>query len=169
MTTTGEPPEAPDILGFLRFVEGDDLSMVVRCHLALEAALNAIMEMSVPGASSDLDRLPFMAKFHFCAGLGKMRAASPDVWSFANRLRNRFAHRLDAQITDQDVSEFASVLPLHWQEAFRIMKRSLPEPPRYRVAICYAFLFLEALVAANLADAAVARYVIDFKTRRGTG
>ena len=169
MTTRRQPPEPPDILGFLRFVEGDDLSMVVRCHLALEATLNTIMDMSVPGAPSDLDRLPFMAKFHFCAGLGKMLAASPEAWSFANRLRNRFAHRLDAKITDQDVSEFTSVLPWHWQEAFKIMERSLPEPPRYRVAICYAFLFLEALVAADLADAAVARYVIDFKTRPDTG
>jgi hypothetical protein len=52
---------------FMRFLESDDLGMVLRCHLALEAALNKVIEIRArPHRESELDRLPFVAKVDVC-------------------------------------------------------------------------------------------------------
>ena len=56
---------------FISFVFTDDLSMILRCHLSLEVALNKVIEVRAkPHPTSELDRLPFMAKVDLCGRWG---------------------------------------------------------------------------------------------------
>lgn len=56
---------------FVAFVFADDLSMILRCHLSLEVALNKVIEVRAqPHPTSELDRLPFMAKVDLCIAIG---------------------------------------------------------------------------------------------------
>ena len=41
----------PDLESFSRFVDGDDLSMTLRSHLALEVILNSVLERVGPKGS----------------------------------------------------------------------------------------------------------------------
>lgn len=64
--------ELPSLDRFLQFVDGDDLGMVLRSHLALEVALNMVIASSSPDGLGGIERLPFMSKVDVVVLLGKL-------------------------------------------------------------------------------------------------
>ncbi len=89
----------PDLDAFLRFSRDDDLGMVLRSHLAVEAVLNATLKSAAPELN-ELDRLRFLQKVDVCIALGRFGMHLRRPFEIANKIRNRFAHSLSAQLTD---------------------------------------------------------------------
>jgi hypothetical protein len=133
-------PAAPTFAEFLRFIEGDDLGLVLRSHLALEYCLNLTIKKASPRGVGELDRLPFMAKVDVCSLVMAAPAAFRPMFVAASRVRNRFAHDLHASITQRDADEFQATIPrLYFESEAVDMSRSLAsaQTPRHQVALCY--------------------------------
>jgi hypothetical protein len=79
----------------------DDLTVVVRGHIYLEAALNVVLEHALPKGLSNLDELRFPARVDLAVAIGGLAPEARDAWLEVNRLRNDFAHDLDARIDDE--------------------------------------------------------------------
>ena len=144
--------ELPNLDRFLQFVDGDDLGMVLRSHLALEVTLNMVIASSSPDGLGDLERLPFMTKVDVLALLGKLPPDTRQSFAVANKVRNDFAHHLDAAITENRAAEFlASFHPSTWDGfQFRAHQAALAGTSRDKVAHCFATLFLIAAAYGGL-------------------
>jgi hypothetical protein len=81
--------------------------LVVRSHLYIEAVLTQLIEerLEEPYAL-DLERLNFNTKLNLAVALGAVQKSEKPALVLLNRLRNRFAHKLNAQITKQDARQF---------------------------------------------------------------
>gem|GEM_PF-3110669 len=161
---------------FVAFVFADDLSMILRCHLSLEVALNKVIEVRAqPHPTSELDRLPFMAKVDLCIAIGALSRRSRQAWAVANKLRNAFAHDLSASLTDSQADELERALGWPWTaneeverleasipgwptdaaEEVRQLIRSAPgASPRTRTLLFLSLLYGEAVHAARMDTAA---------------
>jgi hypothetical protein len=101
--------------------------------------LNAIIESVSPSGLRDIERVGFMAKVDVVTLLGKL---PPDVrlsFAVANKIRNDFAHHLDATITDERAAEFlASFHPTQWDGfMFRAYQAALaPSSRNPRICHC---------------------------------
>lgn len=138
--------EPPNLDRFLQFIAGDDLGLVLRSHLALEVTLNAVIESESESSIRDLERVGFMAKVDEATRLGRLPADARPSFVVANKIRNDFAHRLDARITEERATEFlASFEPTQWDGfMFRAHQAAVAGTPRDRVGFCYATLFIIA-------------------------
>jgi len=149
---------APTFAQFLRFIQGDDLGLVLRSHLALEYCLNLTIKKASPRGVGELDRLPFMAKVDVCSLVKALPATYRPMWVAANRVRNRFAHDLHASITQRDADDFLATIPrIYFDLQPAAVSRLLAsaQTPRHQVALCFFILFTAALSAAGIArDAA---------------
>jgi len=139
-------PEPPNLDRFLRFIAGDDLGLVIRSHLALEVTLNTVIESESESSIRDLERVGFMAKVDEVTRLGRLPADARPSFVIANKIRNDFAHRLDARITEERATEFlASFDPTQWDGFIvRAHQAAVAGTPRDRVGFCYATLFIIA-------------------------
>lgn len=146
MASSRHRAEPPNLDRFLQFIAGDDLGLVVRSHLALEVALNAVIESASRSSIRDVERVGFMAKVDEVTRLGRLPADARPCFVVANKIRNDFAHRLDAQITEERSAEFlASFDPTQWDGfMFRAHQAAVAGTPRDRVGFCYATLFIIA-------------------------
>ena len=142
----------PDLDSFLSYESGDDLGMVLRSHLALEVVLNRIFDEATPAASHDLDRLSFMLKVDVSIALRKVDAYSRPSFAIVNRIRNRFAHDLDAKITDAEADELVNSFPPDLWDA-GIFRRSyfaaLKGDAHAKVAFGCAVLYVLLIIAAG--------------------
>jgi hypothetical protein len=166
----------PSFDTFIGFVQADDLSLILRSHIALEAALNKIIEMrATPNQGNDLDRLGFMAKVDVSIALGALDPAHRGAWAMVNRIRNGFAHDLEASITARQAADLRAQLGWSWfpdQQARELylrvfgrepeamgtaqaIEKTLPHTPRHRVAFYCGLLYIEAFVATRLPDSTI--------------
>jgi hypothetical protein len=101
---------------FYQFVNSDDeLTLVVRGHLSLEAVLNLILDRALPrGLGEELDSLRFPQRVDLALALGKLDTESRPVWMKINAIRNRFAHDFDAKITQAEARDTLGMLPAWW-------------------------------------------------------
>jgi hypothetical protein len=152
MTSVERSAEPPNLDRFLQFVAGDDLGMVLRSHLALEATLNAVIDSVSPSGLRDIERVGFMAKVDVVTLLGKLPAEVRPSFVVANKIRNDFAHHLDAKITDARAAEFlGSFHPSQWDGfMFRAYQAALAGSARDKVGLCYATLFIVAATYGGL-------------------
>jgi hypothetical protein len=156
---------------FIGFVTGDDLSLILRCHLGLEAMLNKVIEDRAHAAEgNELDRLPFMAKVDVCIALGAIPPVKRPAWAIANKIRNEFAHNLEAELTAAQAADLRSALGWPWTDGSeaqaqteaqpawpaeqmvvaRNLLRDTPQTPRHRIALYLGLLYLECFVATRL-------------------
>ena len=81
----------------------DPLALVIRGHLYVEAALVRLIESAIVDKKAlDVARLPFRAKVKFAKALGKLDSADARVVDVLGRLRDKFAHDLNTQLSAQD-------------------------------------------------------------------
>lgn len=163
--------ELPTWKTFLSYLTGDDLSLILRCHIALEASLNKVIETrSHANEQSELDRLAFTAKVDVCIALGAFQPRYRQAWVIVNRIRNQFAHNLNAQFTKQQADDlrqaigwpfFASAAiedlesrvpnwPVESAAISREALNALPDDPRQRIAMYCGVLYTGAFTAARL-------------------
>lgn len=77
----------------------DELTVVVRGHLLVEAAMNAILEMKFTNdCFLKKGRVTFAAKMRLCRSLGIMKEDVYSAIKQLNDIRNDFAHILHADL-----------------------------------------------------------------------
>ena len=93
------------------FVE-DKLAAVIRAHIYIESTLNLIIEeYLVEPSALDLDRLNFSTKVDLLLALGALHHGLKQPLQMVNRFRNRFAHNINAQLTELDARQFFNSFP----------------------------------------------------------
>lgn len=89
----------------------DDLTLVVRGHLCLEAVLNFLLAHAVPDGLDNLETLTFATKVDLAVALGQVSIELRPAWLGVNRIRNRFAHDLDAALEKAAVDALYPIGP----------------------------------------------------------
>jgi hypothetical protein len=81
----------------------DPIALVLRAHLYVETILQQRIEAAFADKRAlDLSRMNFSTKIKLARALGKIDAADAGAFGLLNKLRNKFAHNLATQLTDQD-------------------------------------------------------------------
>lgn len=93
---------------FQHLTAEDELGVVLRAQIHIEAGVNDLLNSLVP-RPDDLPRLQFEGRVRLACSLGLSRKYLEPLKSLGD-LRNRFAHRLDARLDDQIVNSLYSKL-----------------------------------------------------------
>jgi hypothetical protein len=89
----------------------DQLALIIRAHLYVEAILIRKIEAAlVKRERFDCANLTFPNKVKLAVAIGRIDDADRAALIALNGLRNRFAHRLDTQLQEQDELELYSSL-----------------------------------------------------------
>ena len=91
---------------------GDTVVTVIKAHLYLEHVIMQTLTeaFKVPDVV-DFRRMSFPAKLDLCVALGIYPRPWREVISRVNEMRNRVAHKLDAQVTEHAKRELWEMLP----------------------------------------------------------
>jgi len=95
---------------FLTHIEADDpLQIIVRGHLYVEAELTKLLYEALPKPGAiDLSRFPL--KVDLAVALQLLWPEEKPAYIFLNKLRNKLAHNLDAEIGRTEEMEFFHTL-----------------------------------------------------------
>lgn len=99
---------------FMHLNSEDELGVVVRAHIHIEASLNAFVDARVPYPDR-LPRLPYEGRLRLACALGLMHSHFDALKVLAD-IRNSFGHRVDAKLTDGKLKELYGKLPPETQE-----------------------------------------------------
>lgn len=108
---------APDDIFFNSLLKEDQLGVVIRAHIQIEARLNLFLEAHT-SHPNQLPRLRFEQLAKLAVALGLDDKTLPALLEFGN-LRNAFAHRLDATLTDEMVNKLLQKLTPEDQHTIR--------------------------------------------------
>jgi len=142
----------------------DELGVVVRAHIHIEARLLELLELLVEDPKH-LERmtLDFSQRVHLATALGLKPEHAPGLLAFGS-IRNSFAHRLDTQLSDDRINNLYKALSPGDKEAVQgayeqtrvVMKGpdcTFKElGPKYRFALISVALRAMLLVAIREAD-----------------
>lgn len=92
----------------------DELGVVVRAHIHVEANVNAFVQAIIPYPDR-LPRLQYEGRLRLACALG-LRHDHFEALKLLGDIRNSFGHRLDAKLTNEKVNELYSKLPEETQE-----------------------------------------------------
>lgn len=126
---------------------GDDLTVVLRGHLSLEALLNELLDAAVPAQLDELHRLRFLQRVDLAIALGVLDASYREGWRGVNELRNRFAHDVNASLSAGDAGALFDRLPGHHKPGLAPMVLApftSRYTPRHAVAVCMVDLWENA-------------------------
>jgi hypothetical protein len=85
----------------------DKLAAVIRAHIYMESTLNLLVEECLLEPSAlDIDRLNFSTKVDLLVALGALHQDLKKPLEMVNRFRNRFAHNINAHLTELDERQF---------------------------------------------------------------
>jgi hypothetical protein len=100
--TTVVPAE--ELVGLLE--ERDELRVVVRAQQGVESLLNLLLLDALPHAEGkEIERLRFSLKTELLVAMGVIQKSDHPPFEKLDQLRNRFAHKPDAALTDKDATE----------------------------------------------------------------
>jgi hypothetical protein len=111
MTSPGPTPDPSEDDAFLHSLFGEDeLGVVVRAHIHVEAKLVELLQLLVVDAAA-LERmdLDFGQRVHLAVALGLNPEHAPGLRALGS-LRNAFAHRLDTQLSANRVDSLYQAL-----------------------------------------------------------
>jgi hypothetical protein len=105
----------PDWLEDARWLDDifadDPLGAVVRGHLYVESLLITLIEEALLNPEAiDLARLNFPLKMDLAVALGLVNPDDAPAFLFLNRLRNRFAHNVEATVSSEDEKAFLAAM-----------------------------------------------------------
>lgn len=112
MTTPVSNPLPFDVPTLTQHLNSKDpLALVIRAHLYVEAVLIRHIEAALVNKGQfDSASLTFPRKVKLAAAMGKVSNADVSALLALNSLRNRFAHKLDTHLQDQDEHALYSTL-----------------------------------------------------------
>jgi hypothetical protein len=125
-------------------VKEDELGMVVRAHIHIEHELHDAIYFGAPSLAHlkcIMDKLEFSEKVSFALVLGLNADLKPAL-NAAGNLRNKFAHRLDMKLGEEDVKNLVSKLTPSAKQKFHVLlKNALTvaagQPKPSAEAMCY--------------------------------
>ncbi|MXR69833.1 hypothetical protein GNT65_14315 [Shewanella sp. JBTF-M18] len=89
----------------------DDLQIVMRCHLVIEHYLVRIIELKLPKSDEfSIDRINFRQKVELAIALEGIFKEQKGLLLYINKLRNKYAHDMDKEITDIEIKEMESAM-----------------------------------------------------------
>jgi hypothetical protein len=111
--------EREDVKSFLGEVfSTDTLTFVIRAHLYAESKLIRLLSDSLPNPRAlDIERMSFSRKVDLAHALTLVDETTRRTLTLLNKLRNRFAHNLKSEISDNDLSTFVECLGSRTSEA----------------------------------------------------
>jgi hypothetical protein len=131
MLSGGDGPGLTDALN-----KEDDLGAFIRAHMHFESTIDKFFQKSLVEASAiSWTRYGFSFKIELLSGLGVLSPENIRILTLVNRLRNRFAHSLEYQITIQDAQLLYDCLPPVGVEAVERGIRKSQRPPEYTFAL----------------------------------
>ncbi|MBS4204024.1 hypothetical protein [Lederbergia citrea] len=129
----------------IKHVNADDpLQIVIRCHLIVESKLIKLIELSLENKNElDVEKLNFPTKVNLAFALGciEEKYLKPVLLNI-NSLRNKFAHNIKYELSENDVMKLYNKNPsleLVLEKGFK--ERSLLD--RLRAAIAMTFIELD--------------------------
>jgi hypothetical protein len=90
-----------------------DWASVIAAHIYVDHVLGCFLEeycVRPRSVSPDSRRLSVADKAAFLHGVGVMSDGALTAINLLNRVRNRFAHRLDFEVTEEQLAEYRSAL-----------------------------------------------------------
>jgi hypothetical protein len=138
---------------FATLTTEDDLGRVVRAHIHIEHELQELILFAAPSPShlKSFDKMEFSEKVQLALVLG-LNADLKAALAAAGNLRNKFSHRLDMKIGEQEannlIATFKSSAKQRFQAIFhKIVSESKPleseDLVRFRVILFFLHLFDE--------------------------
>ncbi|HEX9271286.1 MAG TPA: hypothetical protein VGA01_03620, partial [Candidatus Binatia bacterium] len=112
----------------------DDLGKIVRAHIHIEHELQELIFIAAPNPThlKPFERMEFSEKVQLALVLG-LNAELKAALNATGNLRNKFSHRLDMKIGEEEVSNLIATLPSPAKQQFetllRIALSDLPNTP----------------------------------------
>jgi hypothetical protein len=110
----------------------DDLGMVVRAHIHVEAILLEVIGLSV-ARSDELPSLRFEQRVDLAVAVGAIDPTDGPALKALGSLRNAFAHKLNTELTAERVNGVYGALPEREARVVRDLheENRAPEAPRF--------------------------------------
>lgn len=102
--------------------ESPDWASVIAAHIHLDHILDAFLEefCVIPSAiSPDKNRMSALDKATFLYGVGVLSEGSMSNIRYQNKMRNRFAHRLEFAVSGRQVAEYRSAMMSSYGDRIR--------------------------------------------------
>lgn len=128
--------------GFHDHMDSDELlTVVLRAHLWLDRELRLMIERPLPHPERLIRSWDFPHRLQLVAALGIIEEEEAEALEYVNELRNRLAHRLDYQISEQEEAALLNKLPAPYRQS---VEARIPDqfPARLREALKYLVVFL---------------------------
>jgi len=115
-----------------RIASGENWQQLLQAHLYYDHVITQLLtEALVNPDAVNVVRMSFSQKLQFLSALGLL---GPDIVSpieFINGLRNKIAHDLNFEISDNDVRNFANCIPTHLRDIASSEDDREPGPLRF--------------------------------------
>lgn len=129
------------------------LECFLKGHLWLELCVNNALSVHLANPSAlPTDRLTFANKVALCHALGAFRDADVSALRSLNRLRNRLAHRVDAEIENEELLAIGEQLTDHAEHQYRAPKRE-PGDGKLETMVFIFFALVASLEYQNICAA----------------
>lgn len=131
-------------------LDGDDeLIVIVRGHLYLEHVLIAFLTEALryPEAVK-FRRIPYPLKVDLCAALGVVPKDIVPVLIKVNELRNKVAHNLNYEFTEQDKRDLYNCYPKYGQEL--VIERGVPGETHPLAEIGYGHMLKVIVILCDI-------------------
>jgi hypothetical protein len=111
-----EREEVKDFLGDV--FRTDTVTFIIRSHLYAESKIIRLLSESLPNPRAlDIERMSFAKKVDLAYALTLVDERTRRTLTLLNKLRNRFAHNLKSEISENDLSALVECLGSRTSEA----------------------------------------------------
>ena len=110
-------------------IQEDDLGKIVRAHIHIENELQDFIFFAAPNPTQVKERMEYSERVQLALILG-LNAELKSALNAAGNLRNKFSHRLDMKIGEDEAKNLISTLaPVAKQRFQSLLKESFSELP----------------------------------------
>jgi hypothetical protein len=130
----------------------DDLGKIVRAHIHIEHELQELIFLAAPNPTQlkPFDRMEYSDKVQLALVLG-LNAELKAALNATGNLRNKFSHRLDMKIGEEEVTNLISTFtPSTKQQFQRLLRTALSELPSTPVLKGEALSYFQAQIKATV-------------------
>ncbi|MGG0592512.1 hypothetical protein ABEY80_22005 [Priestia megaterium] len=142
-----------DIDKFLEDTNGEnDFVVVLRGHLYIEHEIGELLKFRL--VEPDLvfnDRFMFANKLTWAVAIGMLPKDAMSAYVALNKIRNKYAHKLDAKLTEKDFNDLISGFDAEIGELYRELNQGISIPDeslewRIRKVIITLWMHLKLLI-----------------------
>lgn len=126
--------------------DGERWQHLLQAHLYFDHVITRMLEDALPNAGAvDLDRMAFSQKLRFIAAMKLLSSELVSTVTHINDLRNKIAHNLEFEITDQHELDLKNCTPKGLREIMETDKDHKPGPLRFNELLYVVLLQIEVI------------------------